>query len=44
MTITKAQIVESVENQTGIPMNKSSEIAETLLESLKTYSHPAKML
>jgi integration host factor subunit alpha len=36
MTITKIQIVESVQNQTGFPKNKSSEIVETLLEIIKS--------
>jgi integration host factor subunit alpha len=35
MTLTKIQIVESIQNQTGFPKNKSSEIAETLLEIIK---------
>jgi integration host factor subunit alpha len=35
MTLTKAQIVESVQNQTGFPRNSSSEIVETLLEIIK---------
>jgi integration host factor subunit alpha len=35
MTLTKIQIVESVQNQTGFPKNKSSEIVETLLEIIK---------
>jgi len=35
MTLTKAQIVESVENQTDFPKNKSSEIVENLLEIIK---------
>jgi len=35
MTVTKAQIVESVQNQTGFPRNRSLEIVETLLEILK---------
>ena len=35
MTLTKAQIVESVQNQTGFPKNRSSEIVETLLEIIK---------
>ena len=35
MTLTKAQIVESVQNLTGFPKNKSSEIVETLLEIIK---------
>ena len=36
MTLTKAQILESVQNQTGFPKNKSSEIIETLLEIIKS--------
>ncbi|MGA7145955.1 MAG: integration host factor subunit alpha [Desulfobacterales bacterium] len=35
MTLTKAQVVESVQNQTGFPKNESSEIVETLLEIIK---------
>lgn len=35
MTLTKIQIVESVQNQTGFLKNKSSEIVETLLEIIK---------
>jgi len=35
MTLTKAQIVESIQNQTGFPKNKSSEIVETLLEIIE---------
>ena len=35
MTLTKIQIVESVQNQTGFPKNKSSEIVENLLEIIK---------
>ena len=35
MTLTKAQIVESVQNQTGFPRNRSVEIVETLLEIIK---------
>jgi len=35
MTLTKIQIVESVQKQTGFPKNKSSEIVETLLEIIK---------
>jgi integration host factor subunit alpha len=35
MTLTKIQIVESIQNQTGFPRNKSSEIVETLLEIIK---------
>jgi len=36
MALTKIQIVESVQNQTGFPKNKSSEIVETLLEIIKS--------
>jgi integration host factor subunit alpha len=35
MNLTKIQIVDSVQNQTGFPKNKSSEIVETLLEIIK---------
>ena len=35
MTLTKSQMVESVQNHTGFPKNKSSEIVETLLEIIK---------
>ncbi len=35
MTLTKIMIVESIQNQTGFPKNKSSEIVETLLEIIK---------
>ena len=35
MTLTKAQIVESIQNQTGFTKNRSSEIVETLLEIIK---------
>ena len=35
MTLTKIQIVESIQNQTGFPKNKSAEIVETLLEIVK---------
>ena len=35
MTLTKIQVVESVQNQVGFPKNKSSEIVETLLEIIK---------
>lgn len=36
MTLTKAQIVESVQNQSGFSKRKSSEIVETLLEIIKS--------
>ena len=36
MTLTKAQMVESVQNQIGLPRNRSSEIVETLLEIIKS--------
>ncbi|MCJ7540944.1 MAG: integration host factor subunit alpha [Desulfobacterales bacterium] len=35
MTLTKAQIVESIQNQTGFPRNKSSELVEIILEIIK---------
>jgi integration host factor subunit alpha len=35
MTLTKNQIVESIQTQTGFPKNKSSDIVETLLEIIK---------
>lgn len=35
MTLTKAQIIESIQNQIGLPKNKTSEIIETLLEIIK---------
>lgn len=35
MTLTKAQIIESIQNHTGFPKNKSSEIVESLLEIIK---------
>jgi len=35
MTLTKIQIVESVQNQIGFPRNRSFEIVETLLEIIK---------
>ena len=36
MTLTKAQMVESVQDQTGLPRNRSSKIVETLLEIIKS--------
>jgi len=36
MTLTKIQIVESINNEIGIPKNKSTEIVETLLEVIKS--------
>ena len=35
MTLTKAQVVESIRNQTGFPRNRSIKIVETLLEIIK---------
>ena len=35
MTLTKIQIVESIQNQTGFSKNRSLEIVETLLEIIK---------
>ena len=36
MTLTKVQIVESIQNQIGFPRNRSLEIVETLLEIIKS--------
>ena len=36
MSLTKAQIVESIQNQTGFSKNKSLEIVENLLEIIKS--------
>ena len=36
MTLTKIQIIESIQNQTGFPKNKSSDIVESLLEIIKS--------
>jgi len=36
MALTKIEIVESVQNQTGFSKNRSSEIVETLLEIIKS--------
>jgi integration host factor subunit alpha len=36
MTLTKAQIIESIQNQTGFPKSKSSDIVESLLEIIKS--------
>jgi integration host factor subunit alpha len=35
MALTKAQIVETIQNQTGFPKNKSLEIVESLLDIIK---------
>ena len=35
MTLTKIQIVETVQNQTGFTKNRSSDLVETLLEIIK---------
>jgi len=35
MTLTKAQMVETIQNQTGFSKNRSLEIVETLLEIIK---------
>lgn len=35
MTLTKAHIIESIQNHFGYPKNRSSEIVESLLEILK---------
>jgi integration host factor subunit alpha len=36
MALTKIQIVESVQNQTGFTKNRSSELVETLIEIIKS--------
>jgi integration host factor subunit alpha len=36
MTLTKAQIVESIQNKIGFPRNKSYEVFETFLEIIKS--------
>jgi integration host factor subunit alpha len=36
MTLTKIQIVEAIQNQTGFSKNKSSDIIETFLEIIKS--------
>jgi integration host factor subunit alpha len=36
MALTKIQIVEAVQNQTGFTNNRSSELVETLLEIIKS--------
>ncbi|MGD2028426.1 MAG: integration host factor subunit alpha [Desulfobacterales bacterium] len=36
MTLTKAQLVESINNKIGLTKNKSSEIVETCLEIIKS--------
>jgi integration host factor subunit alpha len=36
MTLTKAQIVETIQNRTGLTQKRSSEIVETLLEIIKS--------
>ena len=35
MTLTKALIIQSISKQTGFPKNKSAEIIETILETIK---------
>lgn len=36
MTLTKIQIVEAIQNQTGFSKNRSSELVETFLEIIKS--------
>lgn len=36
MTLTKAQLIESIHNKIGLTKNKSSEIVETCLEIIKS--------
>jgi integration host factor subunit alpha len=35
MALTKAQIVETIQNHLGVSRNRSSELVETLLETMK---------
>ncbi len=35
MTLTKAQLVDSIYNQTGLPKTKSAELVDSLLEVIK---------
>ena len=35
MTLTKAQIIESVQNQIGFPLKQSTDLVEALLEIIK---------
>ena len=35
MTLTKAQLIKSIQNQFGLPQNKSTEIFESFLEIIK---------
>ena len=35
MTLTKAQLVDTIQNDIGLPRKKSSELVETLLEIIK---------
>ena len=44
MTLTKANIVEAVAEQTGYTKNQSSEIVETLLEIIKRTLESGRML
>ena len=37
MTLTKAQIIESIAEQNGFPKSQSSKIVETLLEIIKSH-------
>ena len=45
MTLTKAQVVESVQNQIGIPKDRSVALVESLLEIMKkTLEHGEEVL
>ena len=35
MTLTKSDIIESIYNQCGLPKTKSTQVAETILETIK---------
>jgi len=36
MTLTKADIIEAVQTETGLPKNKSADVVESLLEIVKS--------
>jgi nucleoid DNA-binding protein len=43
MALTKIQIVESIQNKTGFPKNRSSEIVETFLGEIKQQGYTVKL-
>jgi len=42
MSLTKAHIINSIQNQLNIPKNRSSEIVESFLESIKSTLEPGE--